>query len=155
MNATALFTGDRCEVWTGTQNGEAAFAGVLAELGLARTAADVQGDVFGGRFGRRGMTDYVRQAVAIAKQMPGTPIKLIWSREEDMLHGKYHPVTQCRMLGAFDDKNNLTGFRMRISGQSNLVSVLPARMEMEKIPSLSRASTRKAKRRSAIRSRTF
>ena len=54
------------------------------------------------------MTDYVRQAVLIAKQMPGTPVKLLWSREEDMAHGKYHPVTQCKMTGAFDADNNLT-----------------------------------------------
>ena len=54
------------------------------------------------------MTDYVRQAVAIAKQMPGTPVKLLWSREEDMAQGKFHPVTQCKMTGAFDADNNLT-----------------------------------------------
>jgi isoquinoline 1-oxidoreductase beta subunit len=41
--------------------------------------------------------DWVRQAVDIAKEMPGTPVKLIWSREEDMLHGRYHPVTQCKL----------------------------------------------------------
>lgn len=134
MNATALFTGDRCEVWTGTQNGEAAFAGVLAESGLPPDKCDVHKVMLGGGFGRRGMTDYVRQVVAIAKQMPGTPIKMIWSREEDMLHGKFHPITQCRMVGTFDDKNNLTGFRMRLSGQSILASVLPARMENGKDP---------------------
>ncbi len=134
MNATALFTGDRCEVWTGTQNGEAAFAAVLAESGLPPDKCDVHKVMLGGGFGRRGMTDYVRQAVAIAKQMPGTPIKMMWSREEDMLHGKFHPITQCRMVGSFDDKNNLTGFRMRLSGQSILASVLPARMENGKDP---------------------
>ncbi|MGD9768444.1 MAG: molybdopterin cofactor-binding domain-containing protein [Pseudolabrys sp.] len=134
MNATALFTSDRCEVWTGTQNGEAAFAGVLAESGLTPDKCDVHKVMLGGGFGRRGMTDYVRQAVAIAKQMPGTPIKMMWSREEDMLHGKFHPVTQCRMVGSFDDKNNLTGLRMRLSGQSILASVLPARMENGKDP---------------------
>ena len=45
----------------------------------------------------------------IAKQMPGTPVKLIWSREEDMPQGRYHPVTQCKLIGAFDADNNLTG----------------------------------------------
>ena len=45
----------------------------------------------GGGFGRRTAHDYVQQATLIAKQMPGTPVKLIWSREEDMTHGRYHP----------------------------------------------------------------
>jgi isoquinoline 1-oxidoreductase beta subunit len=83
----------------------------------------------GGGFGRRGMTDYVRQAVAIAKQMPGTPIKLMWSREEDMLHGRYHPITQSKLVGAFDADNNLIGLHMRISGQSILASVRPEGMQ--------------------------
>ena len=63
----------------------------------------------------------MRQAVLIAKQMPGTPIKLLWSREEDMTHGVYHPITQCKLTGAFDKDNNLTGLHMRISGQSILL----------------------------------
>ena len=55
--------------------------------GLPADKCDVYKLMLGGGFGRRGKTDYVRQAVAIAKQMPGTPIKLLWSREEDMQHG--------------------------------------------------------------------
>src|SRR3977135_793645 len=73
----------------------------------------VHKQMVGGGFGRRGQTDYARQAVAMAKQMPGTPIKLLWSREEDMQHGKYHPITQCKLTGAFDAANNLTALRMR------------------------------------------
>jgi len=80
------------------------------------------------------MTDYVRQAVAIAKQMPGTPVKLLWSREEDMLHGKYHPITQCKLTGAFDADNNLTALHMRISGQSILSSVRPDALDNGKDP---------------------
>ena len=87
LNATALYTSDKCEVWCGTQNGEAAFAATLEVSGLPADKCDVHKQMLGGGFGRRGQTDYVRQAVAIAKQMPGTPIKLLWSREEDMQHG--------------------------------------------------------------------
>ena len=54
----------------------------------------------------RGRADYIIQAVQIAKQMPGTPIKLLWTREEDMQHGFYHPITQCKMTGTFDKDNN-------------------------------------------------
>jgi isoquinoline 1-oxidoreductase beta subunit len=125
MNATALYTADKCEVWCGTQNGEAAFAAVLEASGLPADKCDVHKLMLGGGFGRRGQTDYVRQAVEIAKQMPATPIKLLWSREEDMTHGRYHPITQCKMTAALDADNNLTALHMRISGQSILYSLRP------------------------------
>ena len=125
MNATARWTPQRCEVWCPTQNGEAAFAAVVEASGLPAAQCEVYKIHLGGGFGRRGMTDYVRQAVAIAQEMPGTPIKLIWSREEDMLHGRYHPVTQCRLVAGFDKDDTLTALHMRLSGQSILASVFP------------------------------
>jgi isoquinoline 1-oxidoreductase beta subunit len=135
MNATALYTADKCEVWCGTQNGEAVFAATLEASGLPADKCDVHKQMVGSGFGRRGQTDYVRQAVLIAKQMPGTPIKLIWSREEDMTHGRYHPITQCKMTGAFDADNNLTGLHMRISGQSIQFTLRPAGLVDGKDPS--------------------
>jgi isoquinoline 1-oxidoreductase beta subunit len=135
MNATALYTPDKCEVWCGTQNGEAAFAAVLEASGLPADKCDVHKMLLGTGFGRRGQTDYVRQAVEIAKQMPGTPIKLIWSREEDMTHGRYHPITQCKMTGGFDADNNLTALHMRISGQSIQFTLRPEGLVNGKDPS--------------------
>ena len=129
MNATALYTVDKCEVWCGTQNGEAAFAAVLEASGLPADKCDVHKMMLGGGFGRRGQTDYVRQAVIIAKQMPGTPVKLLWSREEDMAHGRYHPITQCKMTGAFDANNNLVALHYRLSGQSILFSLRPEALQ--------------------------
>jgi len=134
MNATALYTADRCEVWCGTQNGEAAFAATLEASGLPADKCDVHKLMLGGGFGRRGQTDYVRQAVLIAKEMPGTPIKLLWTREEDMQHGYYHPVTRCKMTGAFDANNNLTALHMRISGQSILFTLRPEALVNGKDP---------------------
>jgi isoquinoline 1-oxidoreductase subunit beta len=135
LNATALYTADKCEVWCGTQNGEAAFAAVLAASGLPANKCDVHKQMLGGGFGRRGaFHDYVSQAVLIAKQMPGTPVKLLWSREEDMVHGRYHPVTQCKLVGAFDKDNNLTALHARISGQSILTAVRPEALENGKDP---------------------
>jgi isoquinoline 1-oxidoreductase beta subunit len=128
MNATALYTADKCEVWTGTQNGESAFAEAVEASGLPAAKVDVYKTMLGGGFGRRGRSDYVTQAVKIAKQMPGTPIKMLWSREEDMLHGSYHPITQAKMVGALDANNNLVGLHMRISGQSIIAHVLPSRL---------------------------
>jgi isoquinoline 1-oxidoreductase subunit beta len=135
MNATAKYTPDRCEVWVPTQNGEAAFAATLAASGLPADKCEVYKINLGGGFGRRGaFHDYVTQAVLIAKQMPGTPVKLLWTREEDMLHGRYHPVMQCKLVGAFDAGNNLTGLHMRLSGQSILSVVRPEALQQGKDP---------------------
>jgi isoquinoline 1-oxidoreductase beta subunit len=131
MNATALYTADKCEVWCGTQDGEGAYAAAVQTSGLPANKVDVHKVMLGGGFGRRGRSDYVIQAVQIAMQMPGTPIKLLWTREEDMQHGSYHPITQCKMVGTFDKDNNLTGLHMRISGQSILATVLPSRMDKD------------------------
>jgi isoquinoline 1-oxidoreductase beta subunit len=81
----------------------------------------------GGGFGRRGGTqDYVHQAVAIAKEFPDVPIKLIWSREEDQAHDFYRPISQCRLSAGLDADGNLTGLRVRISGQSINATLNPA-----------------------------
>jgi len=125
MNATARWTPERCEVWTPTQNGESALAATAAAAGLPPARCDVYKLPLGGGFGRRGMADWVTQAVLIARELPGTPVKLLWSREEDMQHGRYHPITQCKLTAGLDDKGEITGLHMRISGQSILASVLP------------------------------
>ena len=125
MNATARWTRDRCEVWCPTQNGEAALRAAAEAAGLPITQCDVYKMLLGGGFGRRGMSDYVTQAVHIARQMPGVPIKLLWTREEDMTHGRYHPVTKCKLVGGLDKQGNLAGLHVRISGQSILASMRP------------------------------
>jgi len=131
MNATAKYTDDKCEVWVPTQNGEAAFAATLAASGLPADKCEVYKImVIGGGFGRRGaFHDYVTQAVRIAKQVPGTPVKLLWSREEDMAQGRYHPVMQAKMTGGLDASGNLVGLHMRLSGQSILSAVFPQNLQ--------------------------
>ncbi|HEX8828408.1 MAG TPA: molybdopterin cofactor-binding domain-containing protein, partial [Xanthobacteraceae bacterium] len=135
MNATALFTSDRCEVWAPTQNGEDSLRAAAQAAGLPLEKCDLHKTFVGGGFGRRGApTDYVRRAVTVAKAMPGTPIKLLWSREEDTTHDTYHPISQCRMRAALDADNELIGLHMRIAGQSILATLLPARMQNGKDP---------------------
>jgi isoquinoline 1-oxidoreductase beta subunit len=135
MNATALYTADRCEVWVPTQNGEAALAAAMEASGLPADQCEVYKIHLGGGFGRRGaFHDYVTQAVLIATQIPGTPVKLLWSREEDMTHGRYHPVTQCKLVGAFDADNTLIGLHMRIAGQSILAAVRPEGLQQGRDP---------------------
>jgi isoquinoline 1-oxidoreductase beta subunit len=137
MNATALYTPDKCEVWTPTQNGEAALAATAEASGLPIAKCEAYKIDLGGGFGRRGAVhDWVRQVVAIAKQIPGTPVKLIWSREEDMTHGRYHPVTQCKLTGALDKDGNLTGLHMRISGQSIVAGIFPQNIQNGRDPAV-------------------
>jgi isoquinoline 1-oxidoreductase beta subunit len=134
LNATVRYTPEKCEVWTSSQNGEAALAAAAEASGLPVAQCDVYKLMLGGGFGRRGRADYVAQAVLVAKQMPGTPVKLLWSREEDMTHDSYHPATTCKMTGAFDANNNLVGLRMRISGQSILAGIAPERLQNGRDP---------------------
>jgi len=135
MNATALFTSDRCEVWAPTQNGEDSLRAAAQAASLPLEKCDLHKTFVGGGFGRRGApTDYVRQAVTVAKAMPGTPIKLLWSREEDTTHDSYHPISQCRMRAGLDAENQLIGLHVRIAGQSILATVNPARMQNGKDP---------------------
>jgi len=133
MNATARYTPDKCEVWVPTQDGESSFAALLSASGLPADKCEVYKINLGGGFGRRGaFQDYVTQAVLIAKQMPGTPVKLLWSREEDMRQGRFHPVMQCKLTGGLDASGNLTGLHIRLSGQSILAWVRPHIVEKEK-----------------------
>jgi isoquinoline 1-oxidoreductase subunit beta len=135
MNATVKYTPERCEVWTPTQNGEAALAAASEASGLPAEKCEVYKLLLGGGFGRRGAVhDWVRQAVAIAKEMPGVPVKLIWSREEDMTHGRYHPVTQCKLRAGLDAEGKLQALHMRISGQSILAGVFPQMVKDGKDP---------------------
>jgi isoquinoline 1-oxidoreductase beta subunit len=129
MNATARYTPEKCEVWCPTQNTEAILAATAEVSGLPVAKCDVYKTLLGGGFGRRIFTDYARQAVQIAMQMPGTPVKLLWSREEDMTHDYYHPVTQCKLRGGLDAAGNLVGLQIRISGQSILAAVLPQNLK--------------------------
>jgi isoquinoline 1-oxidoreductase subunit beta len=126
MNATARWTAERCEVWTPTQNGEAALAATAAAADLPPSKCEVYKIHLGGGFGRRGAVhDWVRQTVLIARTLPGTPVKLLWTREEDMTHGAYHPVTMARLTAGLDAQGNVQALHMRISGQSILAGIFP------------------------------
>jgi isoquinoline 1-oxidoreductase subunit beta len=119
MNCTARISADKAEVWVATQNSEGSLAALSEASGLPLVQCEVYRHDLGGGFGRRGgAQDYVHQAVAIAKEFPGIPVKLIWSREEDMAHDFYRPISQCRMSAGLDADGNLVGLHARVSGQS-------------------------------------
>jgi len=129
MNCTAMWTADKCEAWGPTQNGEAALAATAEASGHPVNKCEFHKTLLGGGFGRRGRSDYVRQAVLIAKEMPGTPIKLIWSREEDMTHCTFHPVMSCKLTGGIDASGNIAGLHVRLSGQSIIAGLLPQNLQ--------------------------
>jgi isoquinoline 1-oxidoreductase beta subunit len=125
MNATALWTEGRCEAWVPTQNAESALQAVASAAGLFPEQCEVHKLLLGGGFGRRARNDYVEQAVQIARQLPGTPVKLLWTREEDQRRGYYHPITRGRLTASLDEKGDVEALRVRISGQSILTYLRP------------------------------
>src|SRR5689334_9136719 len=131
MNCTALVTADRCEVWGATQNGEGALAAAAEAAGLHPSKCDVHKLHLGGGFGRRGRQDYTTKAVLLAKQVPGVPIKLIWSREEDMRQCSYRPVGLCRLRAGLDEQGEIVGLQMRIAAPSILASAAPNRLDKD------------------------
>jgi isoquinoline 1-oxidoreductase beta subunit len=126
--ATVRWTPERCEMWGPTQVPEAALSTLATAAELPLDACEVHTMRIGGSFGRRLATDYVRMAALIAKQLPGTPVKMMWTREEDMAQGRFHPVTQCRMRASLDDQGNLEALHVRISGQSITAYAVPDAM---------------------------
>ena len=127
MNCTVKFSGDKVEAWASTQNAEATLAALSEESGFPLDKCEVYKHVLGGGFGRRGGNqDYTRQAAAIAKQFPGVPVKLVWSREEDMTHDFYRPISMCKLAAGLDENGNMVGLHLRVSGQSINAQVNPA-----------------------------
>ena len=119
MNCTVKLSADRADAWVPTQNLEASLAALSEASGIPLDKCEIHRHDLGGGFGRRGGTqDYVHQAVEIAKAFPDTPIKLIWTREEDQAHDFYRPISQCKLSAGLDDSGNLVGLHVRVSGQS-------------------------------------
>jgi isoquinoline 1-oxidoreductase beta subunit len=119
MNATVKLSPDKAECWVPTQNLEASLAALSEESGIPLAKCEVYRHDLGGGFGRRGgLQDYTRQAVVIAKEFPGTPIKLIWSREEDQAHDFYRPISVCKMSAGLNEQGELVGLHVKSSGQS-------------------------------------
>lgn len=103
MNATAWFRDGKLDVWAGSQLPTQVYTLAEEILGLDEEDVEVHVPYMGGGFGRRAEFDFVAQAIRIAEAMEGTPIKLTWSREEDMTHDFYRPAAMARFRGAVAD----------------------------------------------------
>jgi isoquinoline 1-oxidoreductase subunit beta len=119
MNCTVKLSADRADAWVPTQNLEASLAALSESSGVPLEKCEIHRHDLGGGFGRRGGTqDYVHQAAEIAKSFPDTPVKMIWTREEDQAHDFYRPISQCKLSAGLDKDGNLVGLHVRVSGQS-------------------------------------
>jgi isoquinoline 1-oxidoreductase beta subunit len=117
MNCTADVRADRCDVYVPTQGQTASHMAAVAASGLPADKVKIHTTYLGGGFGRRGEADFVTDAVETSKGV-GAPVKVIWSREDDMQHDYYRPVTYVRMWGALDGAGKPTTFMQRIVQQS-------------------------------------
>ena len=114
------------EVWTSTQNGEASLAEAARTAGVPQEKCEVHKMMLGGGFGRRGAPQAIgRQGVKIAMAMPGKPVKLLWSREEDMQHGFYRPASLVKLRGGLDAQGRLVAFEAKVACPSILDTVMP------------------------------
>ncbi len=103
QNATALYTGDALEVWSGNQAPLFVQQHCADAVGLEPEAVTLHTTFMGGGFGRRGELDFSIYAARVAQAMPGTPVQVTWSREEDMTHDFYRPGAVARFRGAVKD----------------------------------------------------
>ena len=129
QNCTAHVTADVVEVWAPTQDGETALAIAADAAGMPPSKVVIHKMMLGGGFGRRGIfQDFVRQAVLIAKEA-GQPVKLVWTREEDIRHDFYRPVAMARLVAGLDAAGTPIAWKIRIAGQSIIAAVSPRVMQ--------------------------
>jgi isoquinoline 1-oxidoreductase beta subunit len=131
QNTTAHVRGNEVEVWAPTQNGEATLAAAAQAAGVPRTNVIVHRMMLGGGFGRRDlMQDFVSLAVRIAKQVP-QPVKVVWTREEDMRHDFYRPMAMARMRAGIGAAGEPIAWHVRVSGPSLLPMLLPGHVDKQ------------------------
>jgi isoquinoline 1-oxidoreductase beta subunit len=114
LNCTARFDGDKLEIWVGTQIPMGALRLAAATSGLKPENITINNCFLGGGFGRRGNNDEMRQAILVAKQV-GKPVKLLWTREEDMMHDRFRPQAAVRLKTALGADGWPMAFDARIA----------------------------------------
>jgi isoquinoline 1-oxidoreductase subunit beta len=124
INCTVHVQKDRCEVWTGSQTLTRAQGTAARVTGLPLEQVVVHNHLLGGGFGRRLEYDYVTQAVRIGQQVEG-PVKVVWTREEDMQHGFYRPYYYDRMAAGLDAGGTPVAWTHRLVGPAIVARYLP------------------------------
>ncbi|TCK28142.1 isoquinoline 1-oxidoreductase beta subunit [Ancylobacter aquaticus] len=125
MNATALVTGDTVEVWAPTQGPTATQRFAAEAAGTSPDKVKVHTTLIGGGFGRRAEDDFITDAVLLAKEVEGQPVKVVWSREDDVRHGKYRPLAAQHVEVGVDGAGNIVGWRHRVVADSIFARTMP------------------------------
>jgi isoquinoline 1-oxidoreductase subunit beta len=126
MNCTAKVDGDNIELWVPSQTVGFVVGGVAAAGGFKPENIKVNITLLGGGYGRRVEAEYAVEAALIAKAVPGVPVQLIWSREDDMQRTKPRPLTAQHLIAAVDAQGKLVGFQHRVTSEGIYARVLPA-----------------------------
>lgn len=118
MNATARFDNGAVEVWAPTQVPQMCRGAAARVAGVPVEKVDLHVTLLGGGFGRRLEVDHVAQAVRVAMDVPGVPVQLVWSREEDMRHDFYRPAQVARLRALMDAKGEPRGLEIKSAGDA-------------------------------------
>jgi isoquinoline 1-oxidoreductase subunit beta len=113
VNCTALVTEDKATVWSPTQAPNTVQGAAAAITGLAEAAITVNVMLLGGGFGRRLGVDFDREALETAKQIKGTPVQLVWTRDDDMRHGYFQAASVHRLFAGVDDAGKIVAWEHR------------------------------------------
>jgi isoquinoline 1-oxidoreductase beta subunit len=122
MNCTALLSDGRLTVWAPTQANSIARDVAAETAGLPPEQVTVHTTLMGGGFGRRAEMDFVSQAVTVAMALPGTPVQVSWSREQDVRHDMYRPAALVQLRAALDENGALTALDYKLVTQSVVAS---------------------------------
>ncbi|HNT49037.1 MAG TPA: molybdopterin-dependent oxidoreductase [Cyclobacteriaceae bacterium] len=134
-NATALFVDGKIEMWAPVQSPQWIRDSVAANLELDAANVTINVTLLGGAFGRKSKPDFAVEAALIAKEMPGTPVKVTWTREDDLTHDFYHACGVQQIRVAFDKENTVTAWNHRsafppIGGTTNTKEIFPSTGEL-------------------------
>ena len=136
LNAVALVSssGDAAEIWCGTQSQHMAVEATAKALGITLDKVKLHDMLLGGGFGRRGNRDeeFIVDAVLLAREMPGRPVKTIWTREDDVRNGRLRPLTAHFLRAGFDKSGKLVAWHHRHAGDGVTAFQDPVQFEMAK-----------------------
>jgi len=125
QNCVAHVQSDRCDIWAPTQSPSLATAVAVQVTGMLPKQIHIHPTFIGGGFGRRITQEYVEEAVAISKEIKG-PVRVLWTREDDMRHSPYRPMAVHQLTGSVDASNKVNGWKHKLVTQSLMSHFVPS-----------------------------